>query len=109
MKGDHWPAAMVAHLQRSQRLGVAFEAAWLAALRANIPDGKGSAETLFDERGEPHDTAVAFLKRVTRDAYNGVTGPIGSGRGPALRSFRPEMLRELDSSEPARRIRRLAA
>jgi hypothetical protein len=52
---------------------------------------------------------VPFLRRVAESAYNDVEGKKGSGHGRAIRDFRPEMLMGSDASEPARRVRRLAA
>jgi hypothetical protein len=110
MQGDHWLLAMVAHLQRSKRVGVPFDAAWRDAIRANPPEGEGDDGTLFDADGRPHENPmVPFLRRVAESAYNDVEGKKGSGHGRAIRDFRPEMLMGSDASEPARRVRRLAA
>jgi hypothetical protein len=116
MRGHAWTVAVVAHLTRSKRLGVAFDVAWQDAMAADPPEGgRPVASTLFDDEGEPHGAMspetramVAFQRRILGAAYEDTVGPVLSGNGPALRHFRPEMLRDLDSSAPARKLRRAA-
>lgn len=108
MSDSRWPGKVVAVLLSCKAQGVPFERAWREALTTHPPRGSASEATLFDEAGEPHDTTVAFLKRVTRNAYDDVQGPVGEGNGPAIGHFRGSMLRDLDSSTPARKHRRAA-
>lgn len=65
------------------------------------PTGAATAvTTLFNDEGDPHDDYLVWFKRVALDAYNGAAGPVGSGNGPALRHFRPDMLADVE--EPMR-------
>ena len=95
MRFERWSALVVDHLTGSKRRGLDFEDAWRAAMRA-CGTPTTAAATLFDEQGQPHDTMTVFFKRVCRSAYEGETGPAGSGNGPALKHFRPGMLLEGD-------------
>lgn len=79
------------------------------AEQACPPRGRDAAvATLFDEQGQRHDTLTQFFWRAARNAYEDYVGPEGSGQGPALAHFRAAMLRDLDSSTPARKHRRAA-
>lgn len=69
-------------------------------------DAGDAIQPLFDERGRgttgENDGLVPFTRRVMRDAWTGEFGPPGSGRGPAIFHFRPEMtLLAVDESAPA--------
>jgi hypothetical protein len=98
MRGD-WPRAIVGVLAQCKARGVPFSAAWRQATSLHPASTAGSPVTLFDPDGEPHDTQAGFLRRVCRDAYEDRVGPAGSGNGPELRSFRPELLEGLDLTE----------
>jgi hypothetical protein len=118
-----WPEKVVARLRQHRAEGCTFEHAWIQTMRALPTGGNGAAFAqlrpsgseqvesmhLFDEAGKPTavpevtETLGGFFRRVCEDAFYGTVGPVGSGNGPALRHFCPEMVLELDNAEPARR------
>lgn len=106
-----WSAQVAGHLLDSKRRGLPWPEAKRLAAAMYPPRGRDAGDAtprLFAEDGRAPDTVVSFFWRVARNAYDDVTGPPLSGNGPALQHFKPDMLRDLDSSEPARKYRRAA-
>jgi hypothetical protein len=104
MKHGERVSRVVSHLVYCKRQRLDFDYAWRLAMNAYPPaGGVGDVTTLFDERSRPHDPADDFLRRVCRNAYDESVGPVGEGNGPSVKYFRPDMIRDLDSSVPARR------
>jgi hypothetical protein len=83
--------------------GFTFDEAWRMTMRLIPPRGHdlGGPRCLFDEQGQPTQTQTEFFRKVCENAFHRVSDAPGSGNGPALQFFRPEMLRDLDFSTPA--------
>jgi hypothetical protein len=105
---QNWHRAVVDRLIWHRSSGLAFREAWSRTMFEFPPRDRLLGEVtprLFDERCEAPESQLAFFKRACESAYHHEVGKNGSGVGPALRSFRPEMLRDLDLSGPAMRAR----
>lgn len=102
-----WQQQVIAYLATCKRDAIPSQEAWAKAMIACPPRARGvDPARLFDE-AKP-DYLLAFFKRVALAAYDDTQGLPGSGQGPAIRHFQVGMLRDLDSSGPARRVRRAA-
>lgn len=98
-----WSARVVDRLIEHRANGTPFERAWLLTLRELPPraadDGGWSPQLAI--HGDL--TVTGFLKRACESAWYGTVGAVGSGEGPAIRYFNTGVIRDLDSSAPARR------
>lgn len=97
-----WQRRAVIRMIELRAEGHGFETAFTAALAAHPPtarDDGGYTPQLFNSGGQ--ETVVGAFRRYCRDAWDGVTGPPGSGNGPALKHFTPGMLGETDYSTAA--------
>jgi hypothetical protein len=98
-----WHRRVITRLVECKANGYRFEQAWHETLRLDPPWGRDRdpvTPALFDETGNVPETSTMFFKRVAEDAWYDRVGQPGSGRGPALRHFRVDLLMAEDESSP---------
>ena len=105
-----WQNKVIGYLVELRAQGYTFQDAWAKAMVRHPPRGRDAGESvprLFDEDGDA-ETVHAFFRRVASNAWHDRVDAPGSGNGPRLRHFRPEMLVAVDEQEPVY-VRRTAA